>query len=432
MRKQSVSSADAPVKETEYRLSTYSFSNGPVEPQYKIDVRQLPLFVSMRHEETSAEPVSIVPALLKLNTERISKSRVESPQSPISDTSSIAESEEEQEEDSDEEYVNVEQVPAAKTKNRAPTKQKNIQKVKASTSKSTSQFRIQTLTTTTSNDTSKTKKVKQTSPASLDDENKSKTSTPRVTANVARDIQMPITISTVTTILDLGVIEYNRKEFHTERYIYPIGFKSQRQYASYINPPERTTYTCEILDGGEKGPLFKVLALDDPDTEYISTTSTACWITILKKVNDIGKKRATVSVSGPEYFGLSNPKVRQLIETLPNADLCENYVKMTETKRKPKAKVVREEDIIDDDDDDEGAPRKRRTKKSKDDSEPKKGTKRKATDEELDSPRKKQKQDKEEPSDEEESEEEDDPLSLLTSVATSLTSAIKDFDTVQV
>lgn len=38
-----------------------------------------------------------------------------------------------------------------------------------------------------------------------------------------------------------------------------------------------------------------------------------------------GPKRKQVAVSGPEYFGLSNPIVTQLIQELPNADKCGKY-----------------------------------------------------------------------------------------------------------
>ncbi len=51
-----------------------------------------------------------------------------------------------------------------------------------------------------------------------------------------------------------------------------------------------------------------------------------------------GGKRVFTTVSGPEYFGLSNPKVRALIESLPNADKCERYDKKVDSETTPKKK----------------------------------------------------------------------------------------------
>ena len=36
-------------------------------------------------------------------------------------------------------------------------------------------------------------------------------------------------------------------------------------------------------------------------------------------------ERKTVNISGPEYFGLANPTVSQLIQELPDADKCEIF-----------------------------------------------------------------------------------------------------------
>jgi hypothetical protein len=139
---------------------------------------------------------------------------------------------------------------------------------------------------------------------------------------------MPLELGSVLTIISLGTIDYARPDFHTERYIYPIGYKSQRQYKSYVDPNNKTSYTCEILDGGT-GPIFKVTPADDPNTEFSSSTPTGCCTPMVKKVNQAqaSGKRSTTSVSGPEFFGFSNPRVMQLIEMLPNADKCERYAR---------------------------------------------------------------------------------------------------------
>jgi hypothetical protein len=65
----------------------------------------------------------------------------------------------------------------------------------------------------------------------------------------------------VTTLTNLGIINFQDRAFHTDRYIYPIGFKSQRSYQSYKNMDEKCLYFCEISEDEEKKiPLFKVQA----------------------------------------------------------------------------------------------------------------------------------------------------------------------------
>jgi hypothetical protein len=62
-------------------------------------------------------------------------------------------------------------------------------------------------------------------------------------------------------ILDVGRIEWQKPEYHSERYIYPIGYKAQRHYTSYVNPEARIVYTCEILEGEKVVALHMLLII---------------------------------------------------------------------------------------------------------------------------------------------------------------------------
>jgi hypothetical protein len=140
------------------------------------------------------------------------------------------------------------------------------------------------------------------------------------------NVQLPLKLGLVT-IISLGTIEYKRPEFHNKNNIFPIGFKSERHYASYMNDSnERTVYVCEIIDRGEnqgKDLAFKVTASDDPNSSFISNTASGAWTPIIKLVDEKKSKRSTFTISGVEYFGLA--KVKDLIEKLPNANKCHNY-----------------------------------------------------------------------------------------------------------
>ena len=118
----------------------------------------------------------------------------------------------------------------------------------------------------------------------------------------------PIVVSPTLKILNLGVIDYSRQFFHSNRNIFPIGYKSIRECASMIYAGQRCEYVCEILDTGGNGPVFKVTCMDDPHNPLIRDSSSGAWIEIVKRINDLtGIQRKNVTVSGPDRFGLAEP-----------------------------------------------------------------------------------------------------------------------------
>lgn len=156
----------------------------------------------------------------------------------------------------------------------------------------------------------------------------------------------------VIKLISLGRVEHTKKGYHNERYIFPIGYKSERLYNSYNDPNVKVPYICEILeDKDSEGPLFKVTCTETSE-EFTANTPTGSWTPIIKKVQVSKKgpsvKRQHTTVSGPEYFGLSHPKCLQLIANLPNAEKCEKFIKSVKKEEKvkkitsPVAKVVEE------------------------------------------------------------------------------------------
>lgn len=55
-------------------------------------------------------------------------------------------------------------------------------------------------------------------------------------------------------------VVFDRPAFHSERYIWPVGFQSMRSYPSMTDPTQRCFYSCRILDGGE-APIVSALLL---------------------------------------------------------------------------------------------------------------------------------------------------------------------------
>lgn len=128
------------------------------------------------------------------------------------------------------------------------------------------------------------------------------------------------------TFHSLGQVVSDRPAYHTKRYIYPVGFHSSRSYFSTKDPEAMTIYHSRILDGGPV-PQFTVTAEDDPDNPLSGATTTAVWSTIMRQAATLRGKEPAGSASGPDFFGLGNATILQLIEALPEAEKCKQYEK---------------------------------------------------------------------------------------------------------
>ncbi|KAI8871048.1 hypothetical protein GQ42DRAFT_162310 [Ramicandelaber brevisporus] len=138
---------------------------------------------------------------------------------------------------------------------------------------------------------------------------------------------MPIKIG-VMQVVSLGTIVFDRPDYHTERYIYPVGYSIQRYYWSMYTPGQQVIYTCTIEDGGSH-PKFRLTPEDLPaGTAPIEwESSTGAWARVIKAVNTIkvSGTDSVSSVSGTDLFGFTHATIAKLIQDLPNADKCKNY-----------------------------------------------------------------------------------------------------------
>ncbi|CAG8503658.1 13153_t:CDS:2, partial [Funneliformis caledonium] len=136
--------------------------------------------------------------------------------------------------------------------------------------------------------------------------------------------KLPVQIG-ILTVLNLGTVVYDRDTFHNERYIWPVGYAVKRAYNSMINPNAQTMYVCKIEDGTEN-PKFVIEAEDQPNKPIIANTATGAWTTVVREANAIRQRDHSNSASGPDYFGFSQATIRKMIQDLPNAQRCKNYV----------------------------------------------------------------------------------------------------------
>ena len=135
------------------------------------------------------------------------------------------------------------------------------------------------------------------------------------------NVVLPIPTKVGASIVSLGEVVWDRKLYSSSKYIWPIGFESQRTHTSYLQPSQRVMYTSKIIDGGDR-PFFAVIASDDPDNAIITNSASAAWCKVISKVEqtkDPDKRRKTYSISGPEMFGYTDPLITALIEELPDS-----------------------------------------------------------------------------------------------------------------
>ncbi|KAH7909241.1 FYRN-domain-containing protein, partial [Hygrophoropsis aurantiaca] len=134
---------------------------------------------------------------------------------------------------------------------------------------------------------------------------------------------LPLNVG-IMTVVNLGEV-CMREHFHTERYIFPVGYEVTRRYLSTIDATAEVVYHCSIVDGGD-GPKFQIVASDVPDRPIIAGTATGAWSTIVKQANSIRNRQHSNSVSGPDFFGLGQNTIKHLIQELPGANRLRDYV----------------------------------------------------------------------------------------------------------
>jgi len=157
-------------------------------------------------------------------------------------------------------------------------------------------------------------------------------------------IVFPIEIAHRVTLEEVGEVVYNRKGFHTSRYIFPAGFKLVKDFWSPVIKGERCRWRCEIIDEGGEHPVFKVSCIDHPEYQYQGSTPSAPWAAVAQQVSQISGN-AMASISGTSAYLFSNPITNHLIKNLPNVEKCIGFgTEVINEEEKIKNKVKNKEE----------------------------------------------------------------------------------------
>ncbi|KAG0365221.1 choline dehydrogenase 7 [Mortierella sp. AD032] len=145
--------------------------------------------------------------------------------------------------------------------------------------------------------------------------------------NTDGSLSYPIVVGKGTNeviIENMGRIVWNGRGYHNHRYIFPVGFRSKKQYTSLSDTSKKTYFISEILDGGEQ-PIFQITLEDMPEKVFRHSSSSGAWELALKGLMELGFNAKT-HASGPDMYGLTNLGVIKYIQEMPNAHRCRRYM----------------------------------------------------------------------------------------------------------
>jgi hypothetical protein len=126
--------------------------------------------------------------------------------------------------------------------------------------------------------------------------------------------------------------QLNSCNFHTRDYIYPIGYKATRFYWSMHKCFKRCRYVCCINEREDGKPEFTVTVIEDGAEKetLVDSTPTAVWHRVLERIEELRKLNDVVKLfpvyfSGEYMFGLTEPHIIRLVESLPGIETLPDY-----------------------------------------------------------------------------------------------------------
>lgn len=127
------------------------------------------------------------------------------------------------------------------------------------------------------------------------------------------------------TVHSLGEVVSDRPDYHTEDFIFPVGFCSTRVYGSLVDPERKCLYTCKVVDGG-LSPRFEIVADSDPNAPLVGSSASECHSLLLRRINQaVGIDVVNTQGRGPDFFGFSHPTIQNLIQSSPGTRKCASY-----------------------------------------------------------------------------------------------------------
>ena len=136
------------------------------------------------------------------------------------------------------------------------------------------------------------------------------------------------------TFLSVGQLlphQLTAPSFHTEEFIYPIGFKILRYYWSMRHVNKRCSYYCSIQEKDGK-PEFSIEVVENghDNVTFTDVSCRAVWMKVLTEVEAVRLKAKCTKVfpdfiNGEDLFGLTEPSIIKILESLPGVESLTDY-----------------------------------------------------------------------------------------------------------
>lgn len=127
------------------------------------------------------------------------------------------------------------------------------------------------------------------------------------------------------------LLPHQLQDFHTNSYIYPIGYKISRFYWSSRRLGKRCQYICSIGEHEGK-PEFSIEIVEEgfENMTYTGVTPKLVWQKVLNPIMKMREESQTIKVfsdfiSGEDLFGLTEPAIIRILESLPGVDTLYDY-----------------------------------------------------------------------------------------------------------
>ncbi|EEC19912.1 hypothetical protein IscW_ISCW023206 [Ixodes scapularis] len=126
------------------------------------------------------------------------------------------------------------------------------------------------------------------------------------------------------------LLPHQLQNFHTPNCIYPVGFKVVRIYWSMHKLGARSRYTCSIHDVDGQ-PQFQVRVSSGGHEKILShRTPKGVWQKVLQPIENFRREAQAIKVfsnfiTGEDLFGLTEPAIVRITESLPGVDTLNDY-----------------------------------------------------------------------------------------------------------
>lgn len=134
------------------------------------------------------------------------------------------------------------------------------------------------------------------------------------------------------TFINVGqLLPHQLEAFHSRNYIYPIGYKIIRFYWSMKKLNKRCKYICSIVEtNGRPEFVIQIQEQFENDVEIRDISPKAVWQRVLDKIVLLRKGQSIVQlftefITGEDMFGLSEPSIVRILESLPGVESLTDY-----------------------------------------------------------------------------------------------------------